>query len=85
MSRCHRIGCEEAATHQAVLVVPSQDGSPSAQGGLGICLCGDHAAEVDEWSFDSISWALEVMMRQMGFQGDVGMAYAKPVPLMAVN
>lgn len=84
MAQCDRIDCQETATHEVVLVVPSADGSPSTEGELGIHLCAEHAAETDCWGFDSIAWAIELMMRELGFpEPDASTAYAKPVPISA--
>lgn len=83
--QCDHVDCEETATHEVVLVIPSQDGSPSTHGPLGIHLCASCADETEDWTFDSIAWAIEVMMKQQGFpEPDVSTAYAKPVPIREV-
>ena len=83
--RCNRIGCEKAATHEVELIVPTEDGSPSAKGPLGIFLCEGHADETDDWAFESVAWAIEVLMQNLGFPDpDATRAYAKPVPIKEV-
>lgn len=79
---CDSIGCEARATHSVWLCVPAADGSGSARGEMGIALCALHSKEVPTWDFESIAWALEPLMRQLGFlEANVELAYAEALPI----
>lgn len=87
--KCMNRDCPREATHAVRLVVPcAVSDKTSAEGPMGIELCGDHIGEAETWDFGGMVAVLAAHVATLaapGTEPDIASAYVEATPVTAAE